>query len=219
MDKLVKKMRRDWDQRARENHRHYIVNSRTEWSDEDFARSGEATLSHYVLTDMGNVCRGKSPDAMRVLDFGCGAGRVTRAMARVFGEVHGVDISPEMVGLAQAQVGCLPNVHIHLYNGVDLDVLGNLMFDFAFSFSVFHHVPGKGLIENCVREVGKHLLPGALFKFEVQGAPFVPPPDDTWLGPSLTEADVKSIADRCGFEARFSIGAGEESYWQWLFKR
>jgi len=35
---------------------------------------------------------------MRVLEIGCGAGRLTRALAKLFGEVHGVDVSGEMVG-------------------------------------------------------------------------------------------------------------------------
>jgi hypothetical protein len=27
------------------------------------------------------------------------------------------------------------------------------------------------------------------------------------------------MAERTGFESRHSVGAGEESYWQWLFKK
>jgi 2-polyprenyl-3-methyl-5-hydroxy-6-metoxy-1,4-benzoquinol methylase len=219
-DEWIEKMRRDWDARARENARYYIVNSRKDWPDEDFARSGEGTVAHYVLTDMGNVCQGKSPKEMRVLDFGCGAGRVTRALAGIFGEVHGVDISGEMVKLAKAQLSDLPNVRVHQTNGRDLDALGDVMFDFAFSFSVFHHVPGKALIESCIGEVAKHLRAGCLFKFEVQGnLRMEAPAGDTWLGPPLSETDIREMAERTGFEPRHSIGAGEESYWQWLFKK
>ena len=216
---LIEKMRRDWDQRARANHRHYIVNSRTDWSDDDFAESGESTVSHYVLTDMGNVCQGKTPTDMRVLDFGCGAGRVTRALAKVFGEVHGVDISGEMVSIARNSLSGFSNVHIHHSNGNDLEVLGDLFFDFAFAFSVFHHIPSKRAIADCIAEVGKHLRPGRLFKFEVQGdLSLDPPEDDTWLGSPLSETDVLEIAEQTGFESRYRIGAGEESYWQWFFK-
>jgi hypothetical protein len=101
-----------------------------------------------------------------------------------------------------------------------LDVLGDLMFDFAFSFSVFQHVPGKALIENCIGEVAKHLRCGCLFKFDVQGnLRMEAPPGDTWLGPPLSETDIREMAARTGFESRYSIGAGEESYWQWLFKK
>src|ERR1039457_5803790 len=117
---------------------------------------------------------------MRVLDFGYGVGRVTGALAGIFGGAYGVDISGEMVKLAQTQLSDLPNVRVHQTNGRDLDVLGDLMFDFAFSTSVFHHVPGKALIENCIREAGKHLRGGCLFKFEVQGnLRMEAPPGDT----------------------------------------
>src|SRR5262249_11664210 len=37
----------------------------------------------------------------RALDFGCGVGRLTQALANYFGEIWGVDIAPSM--LAQAE--------------------------------------------------------------------------------------------------------------------
>ena len=61
-------MKRDWNDRARENFRYYIVNTKREWSDEEFMASGDLTVERYVLTDMVNVCQGKRPCDMRVLD-------------------------------------------------------------------------------------------------------------------------------------------------------
>ena len=52
-----------------------------EWTDEEFFASGEKNVAEEILTDMGNICQGKPPGAMRVLEIGCGAGRVTRALA------------------------------------------------------------------------------------------------------------------------------------------
>jgi SAM-dependent methyltransferase len=216
---LLQKMKRDWDNRARENFQYYIVNSRTDWSDEDFMASGDQTVGHYVLTDMENVCQGKRPCDMKVLDFGCGAGRVTRSLAKLFGEVHGVDISSEMLKLAGKALADLPNIRLYETNGQDLDVLGDLLFDFAFAFSVFHHIPGKAIIENCIEQVGRHLRSGCLFKFEVQGHPFEAPEGDTWLGTPLSERDMLEIADRTGFESRYRVGEGKESYWHWFFKK
>ncbi len=212
-------MKRDWDNRARENFQYYIVNSRTDWSDEDFMASGDETVEHYVLTDMENVCQGKRPRDMKVLDFGCGAGRVTRSLGKLFGEVHGVDISSEMLKLAGRALADLSNIRLHETNGQDLDVLGDSLFDFAFAFSVFHHIPGKAIIEECIGQVGQHLRSGCLFKFEVQGHPFEAPEGDTWLGTPLSERDMLEIADRTGFESRYRVGEGQESYWQWFFKR
>src|SRR6266852_8146885 len=102
LEKQLDKMRRDWDERARENARHYVVTGKVEWTDEEFFRSGEQTVSEDILTDMTNICQGKDPRAMRVLEIGCGAGRLTRALSNLFGEVHAVDVSGEMIAQAQA---------------------------------------------------------------------------------------------------------------------
>ena len=59
-------------------------------------------------------------------------------------------------------------------------------FDFAFSTIVFQHIPSREIIENYVREVGRLLRPGALFKFQVQGdSSLETASDDTWLGRAI----------------------------------
>ena len=77
-------MRRDWNRRARENARHYVVTGQHEWSDEEFFQSGQITLEEEIFNDLPNVCQGRDPKDMRVLEIGCGAGRVTRALAGLF---------------------------------------------------------------------------------------------------------------------------------------
>jgi len=81
------RMRRDWDRRARENARHYVVTGQAQWSDEEFFQSGQITLEEEILNDLENICHGKDPKDMKVLEIGCGAGRVTRAFAGFFGQV------------------------------------------------------------------------------------------------------------------------------------
>src|SRR5579871_3733086 len=130
---LLKKMREDWDQRARENARYYVNTANTAWTDEQFFESGERTVSEEILTDMINICQGKEPGQMRMLEIGCGAGRVTRALAKLFGEIHAVDVSGEMVRLATAALQDYPGAHVYQNNGQDLSVVPNLSFDFAFS--------------------------------------------------------------------------------------
>src|SRR5947199_9760483 len=138
------RMRRDWDRRARENARHYVVTGQPQWSDEEFFQSGRITLEEEILNDLENVCQGKDPKDMRVLEIGCGAGRVTRAFAGFFGEVYAVDISPEMVRQAREAVAAFPNAHVIRNNGKDLSAVAPnwwsrfgigrpLEFDFAFS--------------------------------------------------------------------------------------
>jgi ubiquinone/menaquinone biosynthesis C-methylase UbiE len=220
IEQQLEKMQRDWDQRARENARYYVNTASAYWTDQEFFDSGERTVAEEILTDMGNICQGKNPEDMRVLEIGCGAGRVTRALAQSFGEVHGVDVSGEMVKLARSALAAWPNACVYQNNGKDLSVVPDLPFDFAFSSIVFQHIPSREIIENYVREVHRLLRPGALFKFQVQGdSKLQTTPDDTWLGVPFSEAQAKAMAFRCGFEPRYHHGAGEQYFWLWYFKR
>jgi SAM-dependent methyltransferase len=220
VEQQLQKMREDWDQRARENARHYVNTANTAWTDEEFFASGERTVAEEILTDMGNICQGKEPVDMRVLEIGCGAGRVTRALAKLFGEVHAVDVSGEMVRLATEALRDFPKAFVYQNNGKDLAVVPNLQFDFAFSSIVFQHIPSREIIENYVGEVQRLLRPGGLFKFQVQGdSTLETKPDDTWLGAPFSERQAVDMAFRCGFDPRYRHGAGEQYFWLWFFKR
>ena len=120
LSKQLEKMRRDWDARAKENARHYVSTGKKEWTDEEFFRSGEQTVSEEIRTDMINICQGKDPKQMKVLEIGCGAGRITRALAGLFGEVHAVDVSGEMVAQARAALADRPppNQNYPFWRGV-----------------------------------------------------------------------------------------------------
>ncbi len=225
----LRRMRRDWDRRAKENARHFVLTGQPAWSDEEFYRAGEITMREDILNDLENICQGKDPKRMTVLEIGCGAGRVTRAFAQFFGSVYACDISREMVAQARRAVAGFPNAHVYRNNGKDLRALGGwrrwmgfhprIRFDFAFSTMVFQHIPSRAIVENYVRETYALLRPGALFKFQVQGSPDAGrEPANTWVGTSFGEADACAMARRCGFEMRYQAGAGDQYYWLWFFK-
>jgi SAM-dependent methyltransferase len=227
LQKQVQKMRVDWNERARQNAWHYVATGREDWTAEEFFESGEETVRGFVLNDMQNICQGRDPKHMRVLEVGCGAGRVTRALAKVFGEVWAVDISPEMVRLARHALAGFGNVRALVNSGSDLQVVRrpwwerfrSLEFDFAFSTIVFQHIPSRQVIENYIFEVARLLRPGGLFKFQVQGAPGVSSsPGDTWIGVTFSEEEMRDIAERAGFEMRYAHGSGTQDFWLWFFR-
>ncbi len=220
LEEQLEKMRQDWDARARDNARYYVNTAREDWTDDEFFQSGERTVAEEILTDMINICQGKDPKQMRVLEIGCGAGRVTRALSNIFGEVHGVDVSGEMIKLATQALADRPHAHVYQNNGTDLAVIPVGDFDFAFTTIVFQHIPSREIIENYVREVNRLLRPGALFKFQVQGdATLETTPDDTWLGAPFSDEQAVAMAERCGFEPRHRHGAGQQYFWLWFFKK
>ncbi len=216
---VQRKMRQEWDARARENALHYINDSKGEWQPEEFFASGEESVRRLILDEMDSICRGTPSKEMRVLEIGCGAGRMTRALAKVFGEVHGVDISSGMIERARELLADCSNVHLYQNNGTDLSELGDSEFDFAFSFIVFQHIPRKAIIENYVREVHRVLRPGRLFKLQVQGSyRAVQAEQDTWLGATVSGSDAIKMAKNCGFRLFRCEGLREQYFWLWYIK-
>ena len=217
---IRERMRIDWDDRARAEGLSLIATGRTDWTEGEFFASGEENVRDHILTDMDDICRGNDPKQMRIVEIGCGAGRMTRALAMIFGEVHGVDISPEMIRLAREKLADLPNVRLYVNSGADLSVLPDPPFHFAFSFIVFQHIPDKTIIENYIAEAHRLLETGALFKFQVEGGPATGrSPEDTWHGASFTENELREMGTRRGFEVRYLEGAGTQYFWAWFFRR
>ncbi len=126
LEAQLQKMRADWDQRARENARHYVDTANAEWTDDEFFASGEKTLSVEILTDLVTSARARLPGKCGCSKSGAGAGRVTRALARYFGEVHAVDVSGEMVQLAKQAVKKHPKAFVYQNNGKDLTAVPDI---------------------------------------------------------------------------------------------
>ena len=220
LEKQLEQMRRDWDDRARKNARFYVNSERPHWNDEEFYASGEQEVRHYIRSDIDNICRGANPREMRVLEIGCGVGRVTRALSNLFGEVHALDVSGEMIAQARTALAGRANVHLYQNNGHDLSVLPALTFDFAYSSIVFQHIPSRKIIENYIREVHRVLKPGALFKFQVQGnTELKSDPSDTWRGAPISQQQAREMAQATNFEMRYDHGSGQQYYWLWFFKQ
>jgi ubiquinone/menaquinone biosynthesis C-methylase UbiE len=101
---------------------------------EIFNRTEQARLKQSLAKHLGK------PKGMRVLDYGCGTGNLTKALAHLGAIVTAADISPEMIDIAQSnlrkeiQVG---QVQTYLLGG-DLSTLG--MFDCVVMYSVLHHL-------------------------------------------------------------------------------
>ena len=218
---LCRKMSRDWDRRAQENALHYVNTGQSDWDEDAFFETGEQNFRDQIAPSMRELCKGRDPGAMRVLEIGCGVGRMTRALAARFGEVHGVDVSEEMVRRARHYLRSTSNAYLYRNSGRDLKVLGDLQFDFAYSFIVFQHIPSKQVIDGYVAEVGRVLRPGGVFLFQVQGyrgAELRLPSRSTWLGASISATEAEDMAARHGFQCKQVRGSGTQYFWLWFEK-
>ncbi len=77
----------------------------------------------------------------RALDFGCGVGRLTQALANYFEEVHGVDIAPSMIEMAKQYNRCGEQCQYHLNAQADLKLFSDNFFDVIYSNITLQHMP------------------------------------------------------------------------------
>jgi SAM-dependent methyltransferase len=215
LTELARRMRREWDARAAHDARYFVRQTVLDQDDTSFDESGALNVRTYVAPEIARWAAGRNPRTMRALEIGCGVGRLTRHLAGIFGEVHGLDVSSEMIRLGRERLADLPNVHLHHGNGVDLSGLADDSFQFVFSYIVFQHVPDKAVIASYVREVARVLEPGGLFKFQVHGgsSDYHGDTGSTWSGAVVTQQDITSWAEELGFRVLSLEGFGTQYAW------
>lgn len=101
-----------------------------------------------------------------VLEVGCGIGRVMQHLAPECAEVHGVDISAEMVEHGARRLARFANVMFHKGNGYDLGMFEDDTFDLVYSQVVFQHLP-KTIAYNYMTEIRRVLKPNGIFRLQV----------------------------------------------------
>ncbi|MGA1367042.1 MAG: class I SAM-dependent methyltransferase [Blastocatellia bacterium] len=218
-------MKRDWDQRARENARWYINTLRLDQSEEEFDRSGERDVAGLIGNDLPLLCDWRASTDLRLLEIGCGIGRMSRHLAPLFREVVSIDVSGEMIRLARARLAEVPNLHFHETSGVDLALFPDESFDVVFCAYVIQHVPSAEAIEANLREAFRVLRPRGVFKFITNGVHLSPtspeedPSLDTWSGAPFPEEQVRRVAISLGAQILGVIGDGTQYCWSLLRKR
>ena len=214
-------MKRDWDWRARENAKWFINTYKLEQSEEEFDETGRRDFERFIKTELDVLTDGRDPGQLRVLEIGCGTGRMTRHFAELFGEVHGVDVSGEMVRKATERLSCYPNLTFHETNGIDFSVFPDEHFDLIFSAHVFQHVPSPDIIGANIRDAFRCLRRRGILNFQTNGitsVEFSQTPKDTWTGTGFGEAELRTLANEIG---ALLVGIkGENTQYCWsLFRK
>lgn len=100
------------------------------------------------------------------VDFGCGVGRLTQALARRFGSVLGLDVSPEMIRIARQVNKYGSRVRYETNDGPLVHMLPVASVDFIYSTLVLQHVH-PNVSSGYIADLVKSLRPGGLFVFQL----------------------------------------------------
>jgi len=105
----------------------------------------------YLMSQIPEQCR-------RILEIGCGTGKFSHLLARCAEKVLAIDLSPQMIRLAQERSQLYPNIKF-----VEGDVmtyhLPDNQFDCIATLTTLHHLP----TELILRTIRKALMPGGVF--------------------------------------------------------
>jgi SAM-dependent methyltransferase len=133
------------------------------WSSDEFFRTGDAEI-HAALQIADR--RGWTVKRRRALDFGCGAGRLTQALAARFDRVDGVDISGPMIAAARQHNRFGQRCQYHHRVASDLNVFRDGVFDFIYSVVTLQHVPPE-YSQKYIGEFIRVLAPNGLLMFQL----------------------------------------------------
>ena len=221
LNELAAEMKRDWDERARENAKWFINTFKVEQTEAEFEASCLNDMRVNVQAVLPTLTWGRAARALRLLEIGCGIGRMTAPLAHLFGEVHGVDVSGEMIRQGRERLKHLSNVFFYETNGIDFSSFPPDYFEIIFSAYVFQHLPDQEVIRANLRDAYRVLAPGGVIRFASAGvtnSAYEAMEKNTWTGASFAESDSRQIARELGAQLVSLHGSGTQYFWTMLRK-
>ncbi|MBM3759370.1 MAG: methyltransferase domain-containing protein [Acidobacteria bacterium] len=190
---VAEQMREDWNRRAKEDAYYYVAFGRHEQDEDEFLSTASDVLRGFER-ELKRGLPGNNPRARRALEIGCGPGRLMQPLSRQFGEIHGVDVSDEMIALAKARLADIPHAHPHVGSGADLRQFADASFDFIYSYAVFQHIPSKEVVFSYLRDAARVLKPGGLMRFQANNLEAARTAAETWHGCSVEAEEIRAYA-------------------------
>lgn len=173
------KLKNDWESLAESDPLWAILTDESKkgrrWDWGEFMSTGEIEIDTVMRYLESIEC---TPDFNgAALDFGCGVGRLTQALARRFTASVGVDIAPEMIRNAE-RLNRYLLCRYHVISGTRLP-FPDQSFVFVYSNIVLQHVP-RAFATEYLAEFVRVLAPGGVLVFGVQDR-FAMPTLSAWM--------------------------------------
>ena len=164
----VRRLSRDWDDLAEDDALFVVLaepgREGGRWNLEEFFATGESEID-----DLFSRAERFDRPARRqkALDFGCGVGRLTRALSAHFDECLGVDVSAAMVRRARELNADRPNCTFVQSISTDLAQFESASFDLVYSSKVLQHLPSSDLARAYVAEFLRLARPDGVVAFQL----------------------------------------------------
>jgi hypothetical protein len=133
------------------------------WNLDEFFETGRREIS-LLMFQLGSL--GLSPRRDRAVDFGCGVGRLTQALAAEFRHVIGIDVAPTMIQLAERLNKFGSGVTYSVNQRPDLSFIPGGTVDFVYSDIVLQHLL-PDLAAGYVSEFLRIVRPGGVVVFQL----------------------------------------------------
>lgn len=144
-----------------------LVQASHPWDDAQLARLYDAFPFD---GDLPLYLRLAAAEGGRVLEVGCGTGRVLLALARAGCSVTGIDASPHMLSIVREKLDAEPAARARLVAGDmrDFDLRDEPPFDLAIvAVKTFAYLLEREDQQRCIATIARHLRPGGLFAIDL----------------------------------------------------
>ena len=141
---------------------------------DDFFATGRADVSRLIarLDQLAPRMPRRS-----ALDFGCGVGRLSRALADHFDTVTGIDVAPSMIAYAREMNRGYTRCRFRVNRSLRLRGLPTSAFDLVYSRLVLQHIPPRR-VRRYIPELVRVLAPGGVLVFQLPGEVAVDPREE-----------------------------------------
>ncbi len=156
--------KQDWEELGRLNPLWSILVYREKWDIEEFFLTGEQEIQAVMECAMR---LGYPKTHETVLDFGCGVGRLTRALSRYFPQCYGVDISESMIAKAKELNQLVTECMFVLNYEPHLRIFSDSSFDMIYTNIVLQHIPDARIIKAYIAEFIRLLKTDGLLVFQL----------------------------------------------------
>ncbi len=213
----LKATRAHWEKLARADARWAVLTDNDkkggQWKTDEFYATGQADVAASLAWIRS---QGIEPGRGEALDFGCGVGRLTQALAQHFERVTGVDVSAEMVAQARAHNPRGETVQYVHNPESNLSCFATGRFVWVYSLITLQHIP-PAISRLYIAEFCRVTAPGGLILFQMTASrpkrrfSYYPPTHLRrllqWLGliprmqmHAIPRAEVEAILQAAGAE-------------------